>query len=1211
MKKTMKRTLALFTLALLLVSMVYFPPKAQAASEFYGDYTDVAAIKDYGSCPGMQGLAVGSQMLYTIKVDSSDTYSFISMTDKDSGSTSKLYNVDEGSYYFSYLNHANDMDVWGFDGYSHLFVATTREDSYTIVRLKRDGTNLTRVGNYSLSYNGSATWCSALAIESVSGGKITFLTKLGMEIFRGSISSSATSGDIALTKVCELSKSKVYIKGEYLDLSTFVNQGMGYNNGVLYVPISGDDNWLERSVIMVFNLDGAKGIIYPSEAIVFRVTSGTYSALFEIESCGVASDGKLYFNANRRKTDSDTNHDMVASFDGYTFTKLTEPAKFHHYVVQYEANGGSGTMEDTIVPYGVSTKLGTNTFTRSGYQFAGWTAYRTTKAQWYYTDGSDTGWYAEGSEPSGWYKYTYQENQSVAKTTSVDGDVVKMYTQWEPSTYTVTYNANGGSGTMENTTVTYGVNTNLRLNTFTKSGSTFKGWYAYRTAQDQWYYTNGLDSSWYTEGSEPSGYTKALYSDGVAVARTTGVHNDVVIMYAQWESADCTATFMNYNGTVLTTQTVTAGSVPTAPADPTRPADSSYHYTFSGWSPSVGAVNTDTTYTATFTATAHTFTGKITTAPTCSTPGVKTYSCSCGYSYTESVTGSDHTYVGKVTVAPTCTSQGTKTYTCSGCGTSYTEAIAASGHNYTSAVTKPTCNAQGYTTYTCTVCKASYKDQYTTPTGHSYSAKITQAATCTAAGVRTYTCTSCSASYTESIPANGHTMSQGLCSVCGYKDSSYVAPDFYLFGYINGGNYACEEDAANPGIYKFVNGKLTATFTSDSYVAVKAGDNSVWYMTEGWQGTDVTSVTLYDTNSLFSADKLFVPGNVTLTFTLTENSDGSLTLSYTQAAEAPSTEPTVSLKYPTVSFEDMILMNVYYDAENTQDVDEMGLVTYAAKPAAASVATADEVVPGYAVNESDGYYFSTTAGIAPKDLGDTIYFAVYYKLKDGTYGYTGVVGYSPKTYALSQLNNGSAQMKALVVAMLNYGAAAQTYFGYKTDSLMNATLTSAQKALVTSYNSNMVTTVTQASGSKLGEFINDSSYTKRYPTISFEGAFGINYYFQPSETVTGDVTMYMWSLEDFNSASVLTRANATKSVKMTLTETGEYLAVLDGIAAKDLDKAAYVTFVYSDGTTQHCGGVIGYTIGLYCKSQASKTGTLAELSKSCAVYGYYAKQLFG
>ena len=321
-------------------------------------------------------------------------------------------------------------------------------------------------------------------------------------------------------------------------------------------------------------------------------------------------------------------------------------------------------------------------------------------------------------------------------------------------------------------------------------------------------------------------------------------------------------------------------------------------------------------------------------------------------------------------------------------------------------------------------------------------------------------------------------------------------------------------------------------------------------------------------------------------------------------------QPTIGLKYPSLSFEDVIVMNVYYTAANLEDVVEMGLITYSYKASPYGVETAEHVIPGYGWSDSDRLYYSTTAGIAPKDLSDTIYFAVYYKLTDGTYGYSSLVGYSPKTYAYNQLKTGSAEMKPLVVAMLNYGAAAQTYFSYKTDALMNADLTAAQKALVEDYRADMIATVTQASGSKLGEFVNDSSYTKRYPTISFEGAFCINYYFQPSKTVKGDVTMYLWSLEDFNKASVLTRSNATKAVKMTLTESGEYLGVVDGIAAKDLDKAAYVTFVYSDGTTNHCGGVIGYTIGLYCKSQASKTGTLAELSKACAVYGYYAKDLF-
>ena len=76
---------------------------------------------------------------------------------------------------------------------------------------------------------------------------------------------------------------------------------------------------------------------------------------------------------------------------------------------------------------------------------------------------------------------------------------------------------------------------------------------------------------------------------------------------------------------------------------------------------------------------------------------------------------------------------------------------------------------------------------------------------------------------------------------------------------------------------------MTASFNQDSYVFVKTGDNANWFMTDGWLGTNVSSATLYNTGSHTFANgtnKLFVPGNTEFSFTLTENSDGSLTLSY-------------------------------------------------------------------------------------------------------------------------------------------------------------------------------------------------------------------------------------------------------------------------------------------------------------------------------------------
>ena len=56
---------------------------------------------------------------------------------------------------------------------------------------------------------------------------------------------------------------------------------------------------------------------------------------------------------------------------------------------------------------------------------------------------------------------------------------------------------------------------------------------------------------------------------------------------------------------------------------------------------------------------------------------------------------------------------------------------------------------------------------------------------------------------------------------------------------------------------------------------------------------------------------------------------------------------------------------------------------------------------------------------------------------------------SAKAYAMRILSTGSAKLKTLVVDMLNYGAEAQTYFGYNTASLANADLTAAQRAYAT------------------------------------------------------------------------------------------------------------------------------------------------------------------
>ena len=120
--------------------------------------------------------------------------------------------------------------------------------------------------------------------------------------------------------------------------------------------------------------------------------------------------------------------------------------------------------------------------------------------------------------------------------------------------------------------------------------------------------------------------------------------------------------------------------------------------------------------------------------------------------------------------------------------------------------------------------------------------------------------------------------------------STYSAPeedtaDYYLVGYINGANYGYEEDWENFGEYKFVDGKLTATFDSDSYVLIKDRENSAWYYTQSYSMEQ--TVTLYNYNTYPDCfEKLYVPADRMLEFTLIVNGDDTLTLSYSIVASA-------------------------------------------------------------------------------------------------------------------------------------------------------------------------------------------------------------------------------------------------------------------------------------------------------------------------------------
>ena len=320
----------------------------------------------------------------------------------------------------------------------------------------------------------------------------------------------------------------------------------------------------------------------------------------------------------------------------------------------------------------------------------------------------------------------------------------------------------------------------------------------------------------------------------------------------------------------------------------------------------------------------------------------------------------------------------------------------------------------------------------------------------------------------------------------------------------------------------------------------------------------------------------------------------------------------VKLDSASLSFKEKIHYNIFFSLglDETVDLSDMGLVMFDSLKADGTVDDAIAIHSGAV--EVDGKYMIATDGVHAKRLGDTIYFRVYAKLADGSYVYSKTVQYSAVTYAEHILaGDQSESAKALVVAMLNYGAAAQQFFGYNTDDLVNAFLTEEQKALPEQYRDDMVSTVPVVAAEKQGSFANNKGFSKRMPAVSFEGAFEINYFFTPAYAPVDGITLYYWTEADFEANEVLTADNATGSIRLEGTGTEQYRGDIGGIAAKSLSENIYVAAIYSDGTTTHTSGVLGYSIGAYCGRLAAKGSTLADLAMATAVYGYHAKQYFG
>lgn len=204
---------------------------------------------------------------------------------------------------------------------------------------------------------------------------------------------------------------------------------------------------------------------------------------------------------------------------------------------------------------------------------------------------------------------------------------------------------------------------------------------------------------------------------------------------------------------------------------------------------------------------------------------------------------------GEITTRPTCTTPGVKTYTCSVCQKTKTEEIPATGHQHTEVrnVKEATCKEEGYTgdTY-CTDCGEKLSSgEPTAKKAHDWDeGKVTTEATCKNTGVKTYTCNNCSETKTEVIPMTDHIWDNGkvttkpscitpgvktyTCSACQKEKTEKIPATGHLHTEIRNKKEAtCKEDGYTGDVYckdcgeKLSNGKTIAKTTEHTWDAGK------------------------------------------------------------------------------------------------------------------------------------------------------------------------------------------------------------------------------------------------------------------------------------------------------------------------------------------------------------------------------------------------------
>ncbi len=334
-----------------------------------------------------------------------------------------------------------------------------------------------------------------------------------------------------------------YPYGERVQFTIIGSEPRVYINGEQLLPVSGEYSFVitadstlvvsdGNSYYLVYSSNGGVGA--PMDTVIYETGNSANVSAVEPTREGYTFAGWATTNV---ATSADVGDTVTFADENVVLYAVWEEVS---YTVQFDKNGGEGSMTAQSFAYDSKQSLQANAFTKEGYTFEGWATS------------------ADGNA-------AYLDEAQVLNLSATDGDSITLYAVWEQTVTQITFEANGGENGTEKLTVAYGdiVNADI-LRAPSKLGYRFIGYYTENNGAGDWIFDEKMrpvsphDLGW-------------------------AMNEETVTLYAYYLPVQYTVLLMNGDDTVATLA-VTCGVSFDLPTLETLGIGIPEGYYFAGWS---------------------------------------------------------------------------------------------------------------------------------------------------------------------------------------------------------------------------------------------------------------------------------------------------------------------------------------------------------------------------------------------------------------------------------------------------------------------------------------------------------------------------------------------------------------------------------------------------------------------------------------------------